>query len=236
MQRRAKDLELAGINPLLAAGDPAQASTGGAVTGGQAPNAEGLGGALQQAGQWVDQMGIAKKQQILQEQKQDAEIEKIEAETEGQRIENSQGDTRRENMEANTEQMREATRKMEQEREVMKAQIEAIQANTALTEQQKKTEEKRTLQEGLLKLGTAFAKLGIGGSGVGAEIDINIDIEKYHEMLRGGKSTEEIVNEFLKDQEKERENYQKDNDEKLSDEELTEIYNRQARRQGKPTI
>ena len=181
-------------------------------------------------------MGIAKKQQILQEQKQDAEIEKIEAETEGQRIENSQGDTRRENMEANTEQMREATRKMEQEREVTKAQIEAIKANTALTEQQRKTEEKRTLQEGLLKLGTAFAKLGIGGSGVGAEIDINIDIEKYHEMLKGGKSTEEVVNEFLKDQEKEREKYQKDNDEKLSDEELTEIYNRQARRQGKPTI
>ena len=76
VQRRAKDMEKAGINPLLAAGDPAQASTGGGVTGGTAPDAEGLGGALQQAGQWVDQMGIAKKQQILAEQKQDAEIAK----------------------------------------------------------------------------------------------------------------------------------------------------------------
>ena len=53
VQRRAKDLELAGINPLLAAGDPAQASTGGSVTGGTAPNAEGLGGALQQTEQCV---------------------------------------------------------------------------------------------------------------------------------------------------------------------------------------
>ena len=77
VQRRAKDMELAGINPLLAAGDPAQASTGGGVTGGQAPDAEGLGGAITQAGQWIDQMAMAKKQQILQEQKQDAEIEKI---------------------------------------------------------------------------------------------------------------------------------------------------------------
>ena len=236
MQRRAKDLEKAGINPLLAAGDPAQASTGGAVTGGQAPDAEGLGGALQQAGQWVDQMGLAKKQQILMEQKQDAEIEKIEAETEGQKIENSQGDTRRENMEAHTAQMQEATRKMEREQEVMEAQIDAIRANTALTEQQKKTEEKRTLQEGLLNIATAYAKLGIGGSGIGAEVEVNIDIEKYYEMLRGGKSTKEIVDEMLKEQEKEREKYEKDNDEKLSDEELTEIYNRQARRQGKPTI
>ena len=71
VQRRAEDMKKAGINPLLAAGDPAQASTGGGVTGGQAPDAEGLGGAIQQAGQWIDQMGIAKKQQILAEQKQD---------------------------------------------------------------------------------------------------------------------------------------------------------------------
>lgn len=236
VQRRAKDLKLAGINPLLAAGDPAQASTGGGVTGGQAPDAEGLGGALQQAGQWVDQMGLAKKQQILQEQKQDAEIEKIEAETEGQRIENSQGEARGENLEADTAQKREATRKMEREQEVMNEQIEAIRANKALTEQQKKTEEKRTLQEGLLKIATAFAKIGFGGSGVGAEVEVNIDIEKYYEMLQKGKSTKEIADEMMKDQEKEREKYEKDGDEELSEEEVKEIYNRRARAQGKPTI
>lgn len=202
VQRRAEDMKKAGINPLLAAGDPAQASTGGAVTGGQAPDAEGLGGALQQAGQWIDQMGIAKKQQILQEQKQDAEIEKIQAETEGQRIENSQGDARGENLEADTAQKREATRKMEQEREVMKAQIDAIRANTALTEQQKKTEEKRTMQESLLKIAQAHLKLGIGGTGVGAEVDINIDIERYYKMLQDGATMEEITDEVLKEVEK----------------------------------
>ena len=95
----------------------------------------------------------------------------------------------------------------------MEAQIEAIKANTALTEQQRKTEEKRTLQEGLLNIGTAYAKLGIGGSGVGAEIEINIDIEKYYEMLQKGKSTKEIADEMLKDQEQEREKYKKDEDE-----------------------
>ena len=202
VQRRAKDMEKAGINPLLAAGDPAQASTGGGVTGGTAPDAEGLGGAIQQAGQWVDQMGIAKKQQILQEQKQDAEIEKIQAETEGQRIENSQGDARGENLEADTAQKREATRKMEQEREVMKAQIEAIQANTALTEQQKKTEEKRTMQEGLLKIAQAHLKAGIGGTGAGAEIDINIDIDRYYKVLQEGKSMEEITAEMIRETER----------------------------------
>ena len=62
VQRRARDMELAGINPLLSAGDPAQTSNM------QAPKAEELGGALQQAGQFTDQIAIAKKMQILQEQ------------------------------------------------------------------------------------------------------------------------------------------------------------------------
>ena len=95
-----------------------------------------------------------------------------------------------------------ATRKMEQEREVMKAQIEAIQANTALTEQQKKTEEKRTMQEGLLKIAQAHLKLGIGGTGVGAEVDINIDVERYYKMLQDGATMEEITDEVLKEVEK----------------------------------
>ena len=140
--------------------------------------------------------------QILQEQKQDAEIEKIQAETEGQKIENSQGDTRKENIEADTAQKRETKRKIEREQEVLSAQIEAIRANTALTEQQRATEEKRTLKEGLLTLGKAFAKLGIGGSGVGAEIDIIIDSEKYYKMLEGGKTIKEITDELIKDLEK----------------------------------
>lgn len=201
VQRRAKDLEKAGINPLLAAGDPAQASTGGAVTGGQAPDAEGLGGALQQAGQWVDQMGLAKKQQILMEQKQDAEIAKIEAETEGQKIDNSQGDARGENLEADTAQKREATRKMEREQEVMEAQIEAIKANKELTEQQRKTEEKRTLQEGLLKIARAHLDVGYGGTGAGAEVDINIDVERYYKMLEEGKSIADVIEEAKKEAE-----------------------------------
>ena len=76
VQRRAKDLGLAGINPLLAAGDPAQASTGGAVGQDQAINSSELQGTLSGTGQWADQMAYQKKMQILQENKQDAEIEK----------------------------------------------------------------------------------------------------------------------------------------------------------------
>ena len=98
--------------------------------------------------------------------------------------------------------MQEATRKMEREQEVMEAQIDAIRANTALTEQQKKTEEKRTMQEGLLKIAQAHLKVGIGGTGAGAEVDINIDVERYYKMLQEGATMEEITEEVIKEVEK----------------------------------
>ena len=74
VQRRAKDLELAGINPLLAAGDPAQASTGGNVGQMEAPNVDGLGGAMADTGRAVDAMMQQKKMNKMMEQKQDAGI------------------------------------------------------------------------------------------------------------------------------------------------------------------
>ena len=48
----------------------------------QAGDYSQLGGTLSGTGQWADQMAYNKKMQILQENKQDAEIEKIEAEAE----------------------------------------------------------------------------------------------------------------------------------------------------------
>lgn len=162
VQRRAKDMQLAGINPLLAAGDPAQASTGGGVTGGQAPDASGLGGAMQQTGQWIDQMAIQKKQQVLQEQKQDAEIAKIESETRGQEIENAQGDARGENLEADIAKKREETRKIEQEIAKVEAEIENIKANTALTKEKRLSEIQQRLIDSFIEVARIKGHAGLG--------------------------------------------------------------------------
>ena len=58
------------------------------------------------------------------------------------------------------------------------------------------------------------------------------------EMLRGGKSTKEIAEEMMRDQERQQkqEGEEKDKEEPVSEEEAKEIYNRWARKMGKPTI
>lgn len=165
VQRRAKDMQLAGINPLLAAGDPAQASTGGGT--GQATDTSSLGGAMAQTGQIIDQIGIQKKQQVLQEQKQDAEIAKIESETRGQEIENAQGDTRRENTEADTAKKREEARKIEKEVAKVEAEIDAIKENTELTKEKRLSEIQRRLIDSIIEIGDWEVGGGIGAGGIG---------------------------------------------------------------------
>ena len=135
-------MEKAGINPLLAAGDPAQASTGGAVTGAQAPDTGALAGSIQNAGQVADQMALAKKQQILQEQKQEAEIDKLEAETAGKLKENEGADGR-------NEQTRLQNEKIKREQEKVNAEIEAIKENTELTREKKISEIQQRLKDSI---------------------------------------------------------------------------------------
>ena len=186
VQRRAKDMEKAGINPLLAAGDPAQASTGGGVTGGTAPDAEGLGGAIAQAGQWTDQMALAKKQQILQEQKTDAEIDKLEAETAGKLKENEGADDR-------NEQTRLQNEKIKREQEKVSAEIEAINANTELTKEKKISEIQQRLKDSFIEIGEweIEGSAGIGGIGGKASRKEKIfkRIDQIAEEIADGKKT-----------------------------------------------
>lgn len=160
VQRRAKDMQLAGINPLLAAGDPAQASTGGGT--GQATDASSLGGAMANAGQTADQAGMQKKMMVLQEQKQDAEIAKIEAETEGKRLENEGADDRRDNLRTQTEMQKEQLRQMEQQKAKVEAEIEAIQANTALTKEKRLSEIQQRLIDSFMEVARIKGHAGLG--------------------------------------------------------------------------
>lgn len=170
IQRRARDLELAGINPLLAAGDPAQASgqatsggttSGGAVGQDQAGDYSQLQGALSGTGQWADQMAYQKKMQILQENKQDAEIEKIEAEAESIRKDTEGADDR-------NEQTRLQNEKIKREQEKVSAEIEAIKENTELTKEKQKSEIQSRLIESIIETGKIEGHAGIPGW-IGAE-------------------------------------------------------------------
>ena len=221
VQRRAKDLELAGINPLLAAGDPAQASTGGGVTGGTAPDAEGLGGAMAQTGQAIDAMIQQKKMNKMMEQKQDAEIAKIEAETESQRLDNEAHEERLErergqgkNVDADTEKKKAETEKIRRETEKVDAEIDAIRANTELSEEQKKKMIQDRLRESIIKIGEISGSAGAKFWGIGMEGEWTGDqyklIEDIIEDLQKGKiKTQEAAEEAIKRAEKNKDNKSK---------------------------
>lgn len=205
VQRRAKDMEMAGINPLLAAGDPAQASTGGAVTGQNAPSTEGLAGSIQNAGQIADQMAMAKKMQVLAEQKQDAEIAKIEAETEGKLKENEGADDR-------NEQVRLQNEKIKRENEKIGAEIEGIMANTELTKEKQKSEIQKRMIDGLIENGKIEGNISIAGwIGAKGEEKTYRTIEDIYKDLEDGnitseqaieKAWEEIKEEYKKTEER----------------------------------
>ena len=183
VQRRAKDMEKAGINPLLAAGDPAQASTGGAVTGAQAPDTGALAGSIQNAGQVADQMALAKKAQILQEQKQEAEIDKLEAETAGKLKENEGADDR-------NEQTRLQNEKIRREQEKIGAEIDAIRENTELTKEKIKSEVQKRMIDGLIENGKIEGNVSIAGwIGAKGEQKTYQTIEEIYKDLEKGEIT-----------------------------------------------
>lgn len=159
IQRRARDLQLAGINPLLAAGDPAQASgqttSGGAVGQDQPIDSSQLQGTLGGTGQWADQMTYNKKMQILQENKQDAEIEKIEAEAESIRKDTEGADDR-------NEQTRLQNEKIKREQEKVAAEIEGIMADTELTKEKIKSEIQKRILDSIIETGKIEGHAGIG--------------------------------------------------------------------------
>ena len=178
-------MEKAGINPLLAAGDPAQASTGGGVTGGQAPDAGQLGGALSNMGQHADQIALAKKGQILAEQKQDAEINKIEAEAENIRKDTEGADDR-------NEQVRLQNEKIKREQEKIGAEIDGILADTELTKEKIKSEAQKRMIDGLIESGKIEGNINIAGwIGAKGEEKTYRTVEEIYKELESGKITSE---------------------------------------------
>ena len=163
--------------------------------------------------------------------------QKIESETRGQEIENAQGDARQENMEADTAKKQAERRKIEQENEKVGAEIEAIKANTALTEQKRLTEIQNRLLDSFIEIARIKGHAGLGNwLGAGGEKIIRASIYDIAKDYAEGKISEQEAQERMQKAQEDAENKAQQKGEKLSDEEMTEIYNEQARRQGKPTI
>ena len=127
-----------------------------------------------------------KKQQILQEQKTDAEIDKLEAETAGKLKENEGADDR-------NEQTRLQNEKIKREQEKVSAEIEAINAKTELTKEKKISEIQQRLKDSFIEIGEwevegGLSVGGIGGKGSRKE-KIFKRIDQIAEEIADGKKT-----------------------------------------------